>query len=56
MKNYFKELPFLDNLIKSENDQIITDIYHKPGDTQQYLHSKSHPPQKKNCIKLHESP
>ena len=28
---------------------IITDIYHKPADTQQSHHFKSHPP--KNCIK-----
>ena len=35
--------------IKSENGQIITDIYHKPTDTQQYLHSNSY--HHKNCIK-----
>jgi len=44
-----KELPFLDIIIKNINGQIITDIYHKPTDTQQYLHFKSHHPQ--NCIK-----
>ena len=36
-------------LIKNENGQIITDIYHKPTDTQQYIHFKSHHP--KSCIK-----
>ena len=50
MENSLKELPFLDILIKKNvNGQIITDIYHKPTDTQQYLHFKSHHPQK--CIK-----
>ena len=39
----------LDILIKNVNGQIITDIYHKPTDTQQYLHFKNHQPQ--NCIK-----
>ena len=39
-----KELPFLDILVKNVNDKIITDIYHIPTDTQQYLHFKSHPP------------
>ena len=28
MEESFKELPFLDILIKNENDQIITDINH----------------------------
>ena len=41
----FKELPFLDILIKNENGEIITDINHKPTDTQQYLHFNSHHPQ-----------
>ena len=40
-----KELPFLDILIKTVNDQIITDIYHKPTDTQEYFHFRSHHPQ-----------
>ena len=48
IKHNSKELPFLDILIKNINGQIITHIYHKPTDTQQYLHFKSHPP---NCIK-----
>ena len=34
---------------KNVNGQIITDINHKPTDTQQYLHLKSYHP--KNCIK-----
>ena len=42
-------MPFLDILIKNENDEIITDIYHKPTDTQQYLHFNSNHPQ--NCLK-----
>ena len=29
MEYSFKELPFLDILIKNENGQIITNIYHK---------------------------
>ena len=33
MKLSFKELPFLDTLIKNENGQIITDIYYKLKDT-----------------------
>ena len=49
MEHRSKELPFLDILIKNVNGQIITDIYHRPTDTQQYLHFKSHHPQK--CIK-----
>ena len=35
MEHTSKELPFLDILIKNVNGQIITDIYHKPTDTQQ---------------------
>ena len=33
MEYSFEELSFLDILIKNENGQIITDIYHKPTDT-----------------------
>ena len=44
MEHSSKELPFLDILIKKNvNGLIITDIYHKPTDTQQYLHYKIHP-------------
>ena len=43
----FKDLPFFHILIKNQNGQIITDIYHKPTDTQYYLDFKS----PKNCIK-----
>ena len=49
MEQSFKELTFLDILIKNKNNQIITDICHKPTDTQPYLHFKSHYLQ--NCIK-----
>ena len=49
MEHSLKELPFLDILIKNVNGKIITDIYHKPTDTQQYLHYRSHHSQ--NCIK-----
>ena len=49
MEYSFKELLFLDILIKNENGEIITDINHKPTDTQQYLHFNSHHP--KNCLK-----
>ena len=41
----FKELPFLDVLSKNENGQIITDIYHKPTDTQHYPYFQSQHPQ-----------
>ena len=44
-----KELPFLDIPIKNENGEIITNIYHKPTDTQQYLHFNNHHP--KNYLK-----
>ena len=49
MEHSSKELSFLDILIKNINGQVITDIYHKPTDTQQYLHFKSH--HFKDCIK-----
>ena len=49
MEHSQKELPFLDFLIKNVNGKIITGIYHKPTDPQQYLHFRSHHP--KNCIK-----
>ena len=48
MKRSLKQLPFLDILIKNVNCKIITDIYYKPKDTQQYLHVKGHHP--KNWI------
>ena len=44
-------LPFLDVLIIIENGRIITDIYHKPTDTKQYLDYKScHPRSTKNNV------
>ena len=49
MEYSFKELPFSDILIKNENGEIMTDIYYKPTDTQQYLHFNSHHPQ--ICLK-----
>ena len=36
MEYSFKKLPFLDILIKNESGQIITNIYHKCANTQQY--------------------
>ena len=48
MEHSLKELSFLD--IKNVNGQIITDIYLKPTDIQQYLHFGSHHP--KICIKF----
>ena len=45
----FKELPFFYILITNQNDQTITNIYHKPIDTPKCHHFKSHHPQ--NCIK-----
>ena len=36
MEHSSKELPFFDILIKNANGQLITNIYHKPTDTQQY--------------------
>lgn len=39
-----EQIPFLDILLLRDGEQIITDIYHKPTDTKQYLHFKScHP-------------
>ena len=35
--------------MKNENGQIITDIFHKHTDTQQYFHFNSHHTQ--NCLK-----
>ena len=32
----------------------LSDIYHKPTDTQQHLHLKSHPHQKKKKKMLHK--
>ena len=49
MEYSLKELPFLDVLIKNEKGEKTTDIYHKPTDTQQYLHFNSH--HSKNCLK-----
>ena len=44
MEHSPKELPLLDILIKNINGKIITDVYHKPTDTQQYLYFRSHHP------------
>ena len=44
MESNENEIPFLDILIKKSQNKIITDLYHKPTDTQQYLHFKSHHP------------
>ena len=44
-----KNCHFQTSSLKNKNGQIITDIYCKPTDTQQYLHFNSHHP--KNCIK-----
>ena len=49
MERISKELSFLESLIKNENGQIITDIYHKLTDIQQYLHFNSY--HSKNWIK-----
>ena len=35
MEHSSKELPFIDILIKNVKGHIITDIYHKPTETQQ---------------------
>ena len=51
MEKNRKELPFLDILIKREENKIITDIYYKKTDTHQYLHfSSSHPSHTKRNI------
>ena len=39
-----KKLLFLDIILTNVNGQVITYVYHKPTNTQQYLHFKSHPP------------
>ena len=44
MEHKFTELPFLNILDKNQNDQVITDIYHKPQNSPQYLHFKNHHP------------
>ena len=44
-----KELPLLDIFKKNVKGQIITDIYYKPTDSQQYLYFKSR--HRKNIIK-----
>ena len=45
------EIPFLDILVKLENNQVTTDIYYKPTDTHQYLSFNScHPRATKNNI------
>ena len=49
MEHSLKELPFLEMLIKNVNGEIITDIYHEPTDSQQYLHLRSYHHQ--NCMK-----
>ena len=49
MEHSLKEVPFLDILIKNVNGWVITHIYHKPTDTQKYLHFNSLHAQ--NCIK-----
>ena len=46
---------FLDILIKNVNGQIITDIYHKSTDTQQYIHFRSPPPKLYKIHPLHTS-
>ena len=45
----FKRITIFRYPYKNVNGQIITDIYHKPTDTQQYPHFKSY--HSKNCIK-----
>ena len=49
IEHSLKGLLLLDFLVKNVNGKITTDIYHKPTDTKQYLHFRSHHP--KNCIK-----
>lgn len=45
------EIPFLDVLVKKENDKISTDIFYKSTDTHQYLHfGSSHPRHIKRAI------
>ena len=45
------EIPFLDVLIRKENNKITTDIYYKSTDTHQYLHfGSSHPRHIKRAI------
>ena len=45
------KIAFLDIMLIKENNKLITDIYRKPTDTQQYLHFKSqHPKSCRNSI------
>ena len=50
MEQSNEEIPFLDILMKKDNNgTITTDIYRKPTDSQKYLHFRSHHPN--NCRK-----
>ena len=56
MEHSLKELLFLDIFIKNVNGQIITDIDHKPTDTQKIPPLQKPPPQKQYKIHpLHTS-
>lgn len=51
MEHHRNEITFLDITIKKYQEKIITDIFHKPTDTKQYLHFRScHPRSTKNNI------
>ena len=51
MEHSFKELQFLDTLIKNQNGQIITNIYDKATDIRRYLHLKRNNKEKMEMIK-----
>ena len=51
MEEIKQNINFLDVKIIVENNQLITDLYQKPTDSQQYVHFKScHPPHTKRNI------
>ena len=43
------EITFLDVKLTKQGEKIITDIYHKPTDTKQYLHFRSCHPRSTKC-------
>jgi hypothetical protein len=49
MDHHNSEISFLDIHLTRQNNKIITDIFHKPTDTKQYLHFKSCHPRSTKC-------
>jgi hypothetical protein len=49
MEQNKSEISFLDIHLTRQNQDIVTDIFHKPTDTKQYLHFKSCHPRSTKC-------